>query len=536
MDQSGTPDGALMLQWVFGACIVVFYAVDRFKEPRQDPRPARATTTFWRYWSACCGYVVAMLGLFIVLGGGITEIDPHVLLPLIDSSDVPADAKTMPGPLLSALLLTSLLPHFPTLGKVDAAVKRWFQRVGNIPYEVRELSSQLREASYQPRPEAMVHIAPVLHEFGVDESWLRESDTTLRHRWARNVAMFAHVQRWEATRGFTSYVDQHRTALPDLRTRIARLADLLDAKTLAELDHDTGSRLAAHTRKSIDAGLESLEESLCDFIGGGVLDGAWNHARRRDALAQLGFAGLSPARGPLTSHDLVLVAGLVFLAMLFIPLAMRRFVDPQPLAQSMRVLVMVPMIYAIAIVAAIYPKSMWPYAARSPEGDRPFAAYAVCGLAAVAAAFVVSLIFRFVFDQTGNVFQSLSTRGAFAHAWATTTERWPWLLMTFFITVALAWTADNRDPVDAAACTRLRAIEAVSMAAVFAVLQWTVVQFLGARSAEEAARLAVALPQMMATATTIGALIGWLVPHLHRTRVRLPAGAPQAVAVPATGA
>ena len=151
MGTTGSPDGALMVQWFFGGLVVVFYAVHRFNEPRQDPRPARSTTTFWRYWSACGGYVVAMLGLFIVLGGGIGAIDPRILMPLIDPSPVPADARALPGPLLSALLLTSLLPHFPGLGKIDASVKRWFQDVGNIPWEVRELSRFLRDSAYAPR-------------------------------------------------------------------------------------------------------------------------------------------------------------------------------------------------------------------------------------------------------------------------------------------------------------------------------------------------------------------------------------------------
>ena len=62
MGTTGSPDGALMVQWFFGGLVVLFYAVHRFNEPRQDPRPARSTTTFWRYWSACGGYVAGRTG------------------------------------------------------------------------------------------------------------------------------------------------------------------------------------------------------------------------------------------------------------------------------------------------------------------------------------------------------------------------------------------------------------------------------------------------------------------------------------------
>jgi len=534
MGNHGSPDGALMVQWFFGGLVVVFYAVHRFNEPRQDPRPARSTTTFWRYWSACGGYVLAMLGLFIVLGGGLGSIDPRILMPLIDPSPVPADARSLPGPLLSALLLTSLLPHFPGLGKIDASVKRWFQDVGNIPWEVRELSRFLRDSDYAPSSEAMTQVRPFLRSLDVDEAWLQEPADTIKSRWARSVTLYGQLKRWEASHAFGRYVDQHRTALPDIRERIDRLAEFLDAKTLAELDGDTESRLVAHSRKIFDSELGELQEALCNFISGGVLEGAWNHAKRRDAMAQLGFTGLPATRGPLTSNDVVLVAGLVFLAMLFVPLMMRRFVDPLPLPQNLRLLVTVPIVYAIAIVAAIYPKAVWSFAARAAGGERPFAAYAASGVIAAAASFVVSLVFRFIFDKSGNIFQSLSTPGAFREAWTTTLERWPWLLMTFFITVAVAWAADDREPADANGRLRLRAIEAASLADALGLAQWCVLQLLLGSSPEMAARLGDAAPRMVATAVAVGACIGWLVPTMHRSRSRVrpePAPVP-ALAVP----
>ena len=370
----------------------------------------------------------------------------------------------------------------------------------------------------------------MLRSLDVDEAWLPQPPDTIKHRWARSVALYGHLRRWEASHAFGRYVDQHRTALPEIRERIDKLGEFLDAKTLDEVDGDRDSRLVAHSRKIFDSELSALQDALCNFVSGGVLEGAWNHSRRRDALAQLGFAGLPSARGPLTSHDVVLVAGLVFLAMLFVPLMLRRFIDPLPMTQNLRILVTVPIVYAIAIVAAIYPKSVWPFAARQPGGERPFAAYAVSGVIAAAASFAVSLVFRFVFDKSGNIFQSLSTPGAFEEAWTTTLVRWPWLLMTFFVTVAVAWTADNMEPADPAGRLRLRAIEAGSLAIALGLAQWSVLQLLAGASPEAAARLAEAAPRIVGTAIAVGACIGWLVPTMHRTRNR---ARPEPAPVPA---
>jgi hypothetical protein len=236
---------------------------------------------------------------------------------------------------------------------------------------------------------------------------------------------------------------------------------------------------------------------------------------------QLGFSGFPVARAPLSAHDIVLVMGLVFLAMLFVPLMMRRFFDPTPLPMNVRVLVMVPIIYAIAIVAAVYPKSVWPFASRQPGGRRPVAAYALSGVVAALASFVVSLLFRFSFDSQGNVFEALATPGAFLKAWNTSVERWPWLMKTFFATIAIAWAADDHPAGDANEPAWLRWVEAAVLAAVFAVLQWTVVQFLVPNMPPDAAeRLLRHLPRMLVTASFIGAGIGWLVPSLYRARGR----------------
>ena len=176
--------------------------------------------------------------------------------------------------------------------------------------------------------------------------------------------------------------DENKAAIADIRTRVIALTDTLDPQTVSELDRSSDSLLVAHLRRNINADLAMLQRALCDFISGGVLSGGRSHAQRHATLTQLGFSGLPAIADPLSAHDIVLVVGLVFLAMLFVPLMVRRFFDPTPLAQPVRALVMVPIIYTIAIVLAIYPKSMWEYARRRTRHQRPVAAYALSGVAA----------------------------------------------------------------------------------------------------------------------------------------------------------
>lgn len=528
-------ESTLAFQWMFGGAVVVVYAMDRFK----SPSPMRATTTFWRYWSAWLGYVTAMLALFVFLGGGFTTISLSQLAPFIgDIGSATDDGTELPGPLLSALILTSLLPHFPLLGKVDTAVKEWFQRVGNMPFEVREMSARLAEASYAPDPRVLPLLLPTFEELRVDAAWLMAAPGSPKHNWATCAALYAQVRRWEGERGYSRFVHEHKTALGEIRSRMNALSEVLEELTLNELERNSDSRIVVHVRKSIKKDIAMVRQALFDFLSAGILNSSWNHHQRHADLSKLGFAGLTAARGPISAHDIVLVIGLVFLALLFIPLMMRRFFDPAMLGLSLRLLIMVPIIYAVAIVSAIYPKSVFPFSTRLESAGRPFAAYALSGAASAAVAFVVSLLFRYSFGSDGTVFQALATPGAFEKAWRTSVERWPWLLMTFFMTVAIAWAADNRPRSTAKSATNLRWIEAASLGVVFCALQWVTIQLLALHTTMQFPPSAGV--RMMITALVIGSLIGWFVPHLHRSQgrgtVKLDAGyAPTTGSVGLTG-
>jgi len=201
-------DHTLLLQWAFGALVVGLYARDRF----ENPLPARYTTTFARYWVARVGYVGAMLALYLVLGGAVTDLDLKPLWRLLDLDAIAKDDQSLPGPLLSALVLTALLPHFPYLSKIDESVKLWFQRVGNIPFEVRELSGQMRNADFRLEPPVLARLRPQLQELGIDERDLGAPAQSFRLRWAQASVLHAMVQTWSDSRTYLRYVAERQAA------------------------------------------------------------------------------------------------------------------------------------------------------------------------------------------------------------------------------------------------------------------------------------------------------------------------------------
>lgn len=511
---------SLTVQWLLGGVIVVLYAKDRFN----DPLRIRATTTFERYWLAWFGYIVAMLGIFVLLGGGLTEVNAVALLKMIGAGDVDTNAVP-PGPLLSALLLTSLLPHIPVLQRIDITVKSWFQRVGNVPHEVRELSLRLRKSTYEPRGEELNSVLRDMRSKQFNVAWLSVPADSFKHRWAVIALLCTQVEGWRSSRIYGNYVSENQAALGEIRSRVDALDEFLDEGALAELDGDSAARFTVHMRKQTARELEAIGRLLFDFVASGILSGGRTPAQRHLAIEHLGFKGLPSVPDNLSAHDLVLVSGLVFIAMLFVPLMIRRFFVDAPLDYQIRIIVMVPIIYAVSIVLAIYPKSAWTYAMRHPGQPRPFAAYAVSGVLAAIASFFISLLFRFAFDTPGNVLHALATPGAFSKAWTSTVERWPWLLMTFFVTISIAWAADDKEDEAPASRLWLRLVEAAALAAIFGALAWMVVQLLAAGLApDKAAHLLDAEGRMIGTSVIVGAIIGAFVPSLYRRRSRKDVG------------
>lgn len=514
----------LVLQWILGGVVVWLYALDRFDKPG----PTRPTTTFLRYWMARIGYVFSMLALFLVLGGAFTDLDLDAAWKFLRVDGVSDDeVEQMPGPLFAALVLTSLLPHFPYLNKIDDAVKRWFQRIGNIPFEARELSGRIVATPLVLYPDSIERLRPTLAELQVDERWLLAPPSSLLHRWARTAALYASIRPWAQTAGYARYVDEQKAGFAALAERFDAMSGL-DEKTLRAIDSDPQFLAGQPLRRRLPRDIDELEQRLCDFVAGGVLQVELSPRQRHAALARLGFPGIGQSRPVLDVHEVFLVAGLIFFGMLLITLVARRFVSPVPLAPNLRVLVMVPMIYAIAVVLAIYPKAVWAFADIHRVGFRPVAGYCASGALAGAAAFVVSLLFRYVFEYPGNLFEALGSPGRFRDVLAVTIERWPWLLMVFFATVAIAWTADDYAAEPAKAPRWLRAAEAVGLALAFALLQWMIVELLIAVGAAPP-RTIERVPTMAATSLLIGATIGWFVPHLYR---RKAAPRPAAAAVP----
>ncbi|RZI40489.1 hypothetical protein EGT07_22875 [Herbaspirillum sp. HC18] len=500
----------VVTQWLFGSVVVLLYAIDRF----ETPVPARGTTTFTRYWVARTGYVASLFLLYLLLAGAFTDAESILKMILNGTSPktLGVDMTEIPGPLFAALMLTSLLPHVPYLKNVDELVKRWFQRLGNIPLEVRALSRQLQYTRVMISPQMAATLRDVLDELGIRKEWLTTRENTLKHKWARIAALYASVVQWNRHPAFMRYLAEHGTEFDDILKRVQAIREL-DENTLAALSQDAGPMQP--WRKRMVEELGSLQQALCDFIAGALLQEGRSRRQRQVLLSELGFEAAPKPIQRLTAHDIFLVGGIIFLMMLFTTLILNQNFTATDLASniSMRVMFMVPVIYCVAIVAAIYPKAFWPFADIQQVGYRPIMGYVVSGLLAMAAAFMIQLLFRYV--QGGLA--AMIAPGSFMKAFRTNLDRWPWMLMNFLMTIAIAWAADNHALSKEKVPSWLRMSETLGLAAICGALQWVTLQLLLAFSTNPA-RWDGKVGKMILTSTLVGGIIGFFVPHYYRAR------------------
>ena len=492
-----------LAQWFIGALIVLIYAYNRF----ESPSSMRPTTTFVRYWVALCCYIGSMLMLFVLLGGAFSGSSGPVAL-LTYGGTAPDDAEKMAGPLYAALILTALLPHFPVLKNVDEWVKQEFQRIGNIPFEVRQLSARLQQEQLSVDLRRFPRLREQLRDKGVDPAWSGQKPETPRVLWGRIATLRLIVSAWSQLDGYVRYLDEHRDMLTGIDEQYAALElALKDTRMLAELGRKSPDAPAASHVRQVKRDLAALNKDLCDFVAGGVLQCEWSRADRTARLKEMGFVSVEDLPRPLGANEVALIAAMVFAIVNAVALAFYAQ-SPSPdaagLHRTFKLAVMLSIIYGAAVVIALYPKAIWRFADIRRTTTRPFAAYVLSGLVAVAFAFLVSLTFRYLlvplseFNEPNHFHQVL------------TATQWPWLLMTMGVTVAIAWVADDWALDPGKEPRWLRWAEAAGLAVALSLLQWYVAILLFGHPTERQ------LLRLLLTSAILGATIGFFVPHRYR--------------------
>lgn len=489
-----------LYEWVIGGLLVLLYAHGRFHTPKTN----LGSTTLFRYYSTAGLYYGATLLLFVFLST-IAASSPQIFgaLQLGGAESIPGSLKGVTSPTMAALLMTALLPNFPILREIDAWLLKLFRDLGNIPLEVRSWRDRLARSELQIPPSAR----DALRRKAVSDPRLAsiaeadlqfEPDDTPRYQFTRVVYLMCVLENFStAQRRYPRVLEDFAEEYASIKARFEQTAAVA-GRCFAVVDKHAQEPAATgalvELRRGFRERCDALYSDMCQLLARGILlNEASQHDRKRK-LRGLGYSYVDERSAALDINQVLTVASITGLILFAVISIAGHGESPQSV---MFISIMVAAIYGCAVICALSPKLAWRFADITQTGERPVAAYLLSGVLSVGCGVIVQVLFKSLwFFSFWKALMSLGTS-------------YPWLLMTFSVTVGLAFLADNWGGRIENEPRWARAAESLALGIVLAVA-FLLVQ----RMLEEIGQPIPA--NRMAASIVIGMFLGAAVPHWFR--------------------
>ncbi len=502
-----------------GSLLVLLNTWHRFSEPSAN----RSSTTAIRYYLAAAFY--CLWGLFfyatlIIVVDASPESARKALTDLLESTDLSSVSSVLPLPILVALLMTVLLPKVPSIASADGWVREQIEHMASIPYEVRRLAAEL-ERSEAPGSSVTFTIPPAVQERVRQRLQTQEfasvhirfeGGSDMAVMWTKASALVLAVADWRADPKLAIACETCATSIDeivqlheDLGPRVRRCLRALSGGHAEPGDPEASGIFSEYTGE-VERQVKTLLGTIYRTVAAATLRCELTHQGRMARLAKLGFhfeEGLSTA--PMTvGHRLgALYAGLVT-GILVLKIAMK-YVKPAwwtGYPHTMALSVLVPLIYVIAVLWAIFLKRSWGGTTRPRGEPRPFLAYLLSGLLAAASNLPIALGLAFLYHppvDNGDVTDALK-------------KSLVWMLLSLTSAATTAFLIDDQ-PRSLARRFAGRWSEGAVQGIVTAMIAFLVGRVLF----ETGLDTHLTLPQLVPVAGAIGFALGVFVPTWYRT-------------------
>ena len=486
------------LEWLIGVSLIFIFAHSRFNTPKSN----RSSTTVYHFYFAFFCYFLSLCILYALLSGGISAASP-ALINLLTKSSANNGEHLASGPLLSALILTTLLPNFPVLSKIDAWLRRAFQDIGRIPREARELSGNMRRATFVVPEHRIDEIRRNLADF--HETDIRfHPDKSPQSEWIQVTSLILEVMSWSDKRKYSGFLESFKTDYRGIKTTYEKLRvkALKCFRWMSDYDGTDEAlfNLLKECQKDFQDQMIVLKKDLSNFIARGVLSCEMTAKERRAKLEKMGFIDIADDRSPLTVHQVVAIGCIVFLFMFFGNLILKK--TQTTISHAMLLSTMVATIYGLSILLTIYLKVVWSFADIRRVGQRPVASYLVSGLLAVVVAFLISLTFKFfLLWDLKDALEKIKTI-------------YPWFLLSFTVSVVLSYLCDNGVLSKKPLPPWMRWVESIACGVVLTAASSVAIVWL---SQIRGLELTSIPPVKVLISCGVGMAVGYFVPHWYRS-------------------
>lgn len=490
--------------YLVATVLVCVYAANRFN----TPRAVRSQTSRVQYYSSLAVYVLSCEALMLCFTW-LLQQEPAVVSTLLgeDNATIPQDLAGLQTPLVSALILTALLPTFPVLHKVDAWMLRAFHKLGAIPLNAVRWSQRMGQASFKiselilTDTQRYIRDTPILPNALVAQLTRDEVSNATAYAFSRVMVVYVAQSKLA---GRPDFEDDFKDDIQSFEKAMsAFFADAVGyfaiAAQLAPLDMRPAPDIDDRFRKRI----AEADSDIRLMLARTLLYSGKTEASMVGELQAMGFEIDKPRivviPVNLLCADLVGVIAIFLIATLFSSKDM-------PLGKALTIGLMVAINHCIAAALALLPKQKWGFADIRCANERPYLAYLLSALATFAICLPVMYAF-YVYRQV-----ALLDSGPFLPFAA----QCKWLILSMVLSAALAFECDDflRQRVEP---SWLRPLESALLALLMAAAGGFVRQLL--LPDQMALHPGGAIPNLwppVLMSATIGALFGATIPSWYR--------------------
>ena len=494
--------------YLVASILVAFYAAGRFN----TPRTVRSQTTRFQYFASCVTYVLSCQGLLMLMTWLLGQRPDWLgVLHLGSSERIPENLQGLDSALVAALMLTTLLPSFPVLRDFDAAMLRFFHKLGAIPIGAIRWSQRMNSVPFTIHDQLLADVrnhisnSPLLPDALIGELQTDFAVSKARFRFTRNLALYVFLR---SLPGFPRFAADFHEDMAAFEKRMSSffaqcvgffaLANQLSSR---ELDSDQ----ASEGFRSLT--LEAFEDIRL-MLARVLLYSCNDESEVAQQLARAGFA--IERREPILIPFNLLTLDIIGVVALF---AGATFISAgqMPPGKALAIGLLVAVNHSIAAGFALLPKRVWSFADIRCSGERPILAYVISAACTLTVALPVSYGFYMV------RLHLLPLDSAPIMAFAAQCK---WLVSPTILSAALAFACDDFARTDREA-NWLRWIECAALAALMAiaglfVVQWLQIDRVGLYPGGSPPPLWVSV----LLSALIGGLFGGTIPGWYRRTVR----------------
>lgn len=527
-------------EWIAGSVFIGLYGYKRYNTSRfVGIAENRNSTTFLRFSAYFLCYLLTLLAIYWVFGS-LLQTSPEVVARFLPVSGGPSaavspgfdarDLAHLTGPIVSALMLTTLLPSLPILQAFDLWLLKRFWDLGRIPNHVLRQSGILERAPLTIRPGIEAEIIGRAERYKIPRECVDfEVPRSIEGQWTGLCYLMLKLGDWKDHGGkYARFLQENESEFIGLTfefdTISSHFSDYQHRRKSTEANRDVQSQeILDDLGKRLKEEIEGHYKKICTFISCGVFAAELTETARRKSFKELGFDQDAVVVESLKPDQVATLALSIALAFVGISIVEAYLTRPEGirLGPILFLSVIMTASYGAAAIAAILPRAVWSFADIDQTGARSFLAYVFATVLAVFFGLVAMISIRYTF----GAFEGLDPERNVDKVIENLSWSYPYLVQSAAIAFATAFLADSFRSRPGAGRSWFRWADVIwlglaMMAATFVVYCW--LEGIGPFEATRDLRYrGQTNPYLfVAKGTIVGLVIGYLVPSWYRKNRR----------------